>query len=266
MIVKKIIDNSKCYDIIIFMKYENINILETTFVGDIHACHGLLVELLDKLPKNKKIVFLGDLVDRGNAPLATLETVNKLVLEGRATALMGNHDWKYLRLFNGNKINLHESQQKTLADVGDINMSEFKRLYTSIYADPTVFLIDTVNKYTASHALASRPVNIYTSIKNNTSFKKCFWTGFLYGRTDPTRHVEGHPDRKLRIPLTNGVSDDFGGWKSIIGHYHTKELFIEDGNPHVMCIDFCAGEGGRLCGITFNENGEHQLFFSDSYA
>ncbi len=34
-------------------------------IGDIHGCFTTLIRLIDRLPKNSKIAFVGDMVDRG---------------------------------------------------------------------------------------------------------------------------------------------------------------------------------------------------------
>jgi len=35
-------------------------------IGDVHGCIFTLEKLVNKLPKNSKLIFVGDLVDRGN--------------------------------------------------------------------------------------------------------------------------------------------------------------------------------------------------------
>ncbi len=69
-------------------------------VGDIHGEIDALRLLLTHLgyrengahPSGRRLVFLGDLIDRGPDSLAVVRTVANLVDRGRAVALMGNHD------------------------------------------------------------------------------------------------------------------------------------------------------------------------------
>ena len=69
--------------------------METWIVGDIHGAIFTLEKLLKKLPKNARIVFLGDLVDRGNFAKDVFELVTS-----RYETLMGNHEflmYNYIR-------------------------------------------------------------------------------------------------------------------------------------------------------------------------
>jgi hypothetical protein len=69
-------------------------------VGDIHGEIDALRLLLARLgygehgthPTGRRLVFLGDLIDRGPDSPAVVRTVADLVDCGRAVALMGNHD------------------------------------------------------------------------------------------------------------------------------------------------------------------------------
>lgn len=246
------------------MRYDYINIKNTAFIGDVHGCNTLLLELLEKLDAKgiKNLVFLGDLVDRGPQPYEVVETVYKLVLEGKARAVVGNHDWKFLRLFQGKEPKLNEDQNNTLADVGTTRMEAFKNNYTTIFKDMDVFLIDTENKFIASHAIAIRPAKVHTIVTDPArTVGKWFWTGFLYGKTDNVIDNRGYP---RRLPITYNETDDLEGWKAIIGHYHANNLYLENGNKNVMCVDFCAGEGGKLAALTFAEDLTPELLFSDS--
>ncbi|MEP7311488.1 MAG: metallophosphoesterase [Pseudomonadota bacterium] len=74
-------------------------------VGDIHgeidALHGLLRELgydrLGRHPAGRRLVFVGDLVDRGPDSPAVVEFVAQLVQQGLAQCLLGNHELNLLR-------------------------------------------------------------------------------------------------------------------------------------------------------------------------
>lgn len=246
------------------MNYDNTDIANTAFIGDVHGCHGLLLELLENLRKQgvEKYVFLGDLVDRGPQPFEVVETVHKLILEGKARAVVGNHDWKFIRLFNGKDPHLGEDQNNTLDAVGKHRMDTFKRLYMDIFKDMTMFLLDEKNKVIISHAIAMRPAKIYNLISDDgNTLKKWFWTGFMYGKSDNELDARGYP---RRLPITYHEYDNLDGWKSIVGHYHANNLYLEKGNPNVMCVDFCASEGGKLAALVFKEDLTPQLVFSDS--
>jgi protein phosphatase len=74
-------------------------------VGDLHGCAGELVALLGRLgyrraserkpfrhPASRRVVFVGDLVDRGPGVLETAGLAMEMVACGSALAVPGNHD------------------------------------------------------------------------------------------------------------------------------------------------------------------------------
>lgn len=78
----------------------------TDIIGDIHGHADKLVELLQKLGyekkngayshKDRKVLFIGDYIDRGPKIRETLQIVKDMVDCGNATALMGNHEYNAL--------------------------------------------------------------------------------------------------------------------------------------------------------------------------
>ncbi|QOW10262.1 phosphoesterase [Kaistella flava (ex Peng et al. 2021)] len=78
------------------------------FIGDIHGHADKLEELLLKLGyskpnsfylhsnPNRKVLFVGDYIDRGPKIRETLEIVKSMVDNGSAIALMGNHEYNAL--------------------------------------------------------------------------------------------------------------------------------------------------------------------------
>jgi len=74
-------------------------------VGDVHGEIGPLRQLLRRLgydeggrhPKGRRLVFVGDLGDRGPNSPAVIELVRSLVGQGLAQCLLGNHELNLLR-------------------------------------------------------------------------------------------------------------------------------------------------------------------------
>jgi len=74
-------------------------------VGDVHGEIDALLTLLDHLgydragrhPASRRLVFLGDLIDRGPDSPAVLEVVRQMVAAGRAQCVLGNHELNLLR-------------------------------------------------------------------------------------------------------------------------------------------------------------------------
>jgi predicted MPP superfamily phosphohydrolase len=78
----------------------------TDLIGDIHGHADKLEELLLKLGYKKskgayshlerKVLFVGDYIDRGPKIRETLEIVKSMVESENAIALMGNHEYNAL--------------------------------------------------------------------------------------------------------------------------------------------------------------------------
>ena len=102
-------------------------------IGDIHGYHEPLIALLEKLGysfsngyynhSNKKVIFLGDFIDRGPGQKKVIEIVRAMVEKGSALAVMGNHEFNalcfhtedpdmpgtYLRTRSDKNINQHQA-------------------------------------------------------------------------------------------------------------------------------------------------------------
>ena len=75
-------------------------------IGDIHGHADKLTLLLEKLgyrnnnsvffQPTRKVIFVGDYIDRGPQIKRTLEIVKGMVDNGSAIALMGNHEYNAL--------------------------------------------------------------------------------------------------------------------------------------------------------------------------
>jgi len=86
-----------------FGKYYN-----TYVIGDVHACYYTLLKLVEKLPKNAKLIFVGDLCDKGNFSKEVIE----YVIKNNYPCVLGNHE--YLMLKNINKHNSKWAKQLTI--------------------------------------------------------------------------------------------------------------------------------------------------------
>ena len=77
---------------------------EIDIIGDIHGEYQALCDLLRLLgyddrgvhPKGRRLVFVGDLVDRGPNSPQVVEDVMQMVQEGIAQCVLGNHELSIL--------------------------------------------------------------------------------------------------------------------------------------------------------------------------
>jgi bis(5'-nucleosyl)-tetraphosphatase (symmetrical) len=70
-------------------------------VGDIQGCAPSLKALVKKLPTQSKMIFLGDLVNRGPDSLGTLRYLKQLQEEKCIECILGNHDLHLLAVDAG---------------------------------------------------------------------------------------------------------------------------------------------------------------------
>lgn len=105
-------------------------------IGDVHGCYDELIELLTKLdysvqfdkeaqdytvshPKNRRVIFVGDLIDRGPASDKVLHLAMSMVKAGMAFCVCGNHDAKLLRRLNGRNVKLTHGLDKTVEQLSN---------------------------------------------------------------------------------------------------------------------------------------------------
>lgn len=63
-------------------------------IGDIHGCLFTLNKLLESWDQaSEQLIFIGDLIDRGNFSPEVVSLVKKLVKKEDAVCLMGNHEY-----------------------------------------------------------------------------------------------------------------------------------------------------------------------------
>lgn len=96
-------------------------------VGDVHGCDDELVALLAALghppdprlpgPAGRRLVFVGDLVDRGPATPAVLRRVMGLVAAGRALVVAGNHDVRLADALHGRPVEPGHGLEESLAQL-----------------------------------------------------------------------------------------------------------------------------------------------------
>lgn len=120
-------------------------------IGDLHGCADELEELLGKLgyvpqpiaptgdddpepppvelfwsgsayvhPEGRRVIFLGDLVDRGPRNLDVLRIVEAMVRTGHGICVPGNHDMKFLKKLRGHDVRIAHGLAETLAEIDQL--------------------------------------------------------------------------------------------------------------------------------------------------
>jgi protein phosphatase len=110
-------------------------------VGDVHGCIDELLELLSALgylvemrdgqyavqaPEDRKLIFVGDLVDRGPGTPEVLRLVSGLVQAGQAFCVPGNHDIKLVKALRGRDVKLTHGLADSMRQL-EKESSEFRQ-------------------------------------------------------------------------------------------------------------------------------------------
>lgn len=88
-------------------------------VGDIQGCAPSLKALVKKLPAKSKMIFLGDLVNRGPDSLGALRQLKQLQEDQRIECILGNHDLHLLAVDAGIRKTKGLDTVQTILDAPD---------------------------------------------------------------------------------------------------------------------------------------------------
>jgi len=77
-------------------------------IGDVHGMYDTLLALLEKIPKDAKVIFVGDLIDRGKDSAKVI----KLVRDSGYKVVLGNHEDTLIRFFNDFKAGMSIDELK----------------------------------------------------------------------------------------------------------------------------------------------------------
>lgn len=105
-------------------------------IGDVHGCLDELLLLLAKLgysvqrdaagravdaehPDGRRVVFVGDLVDRGPATVGVLRLAMGMTAAGHAPSVPGNHEAKLIRALDGRKVQVSHGLESTPAELSE---------------------------------------------------------------------------------------------------------------------------------------------------
>jgi serine/threonine protein phosphatase 1 len=131
------------------------NLSNTYVIGDVHGCLFTLKQLIAKLPKDAKLIFVGDLIDKGNFS----KEVVSFVMNAGFQCILGNHESLMLEhiegvLFNGEtakwSTKKHFGGYKTIGDYKD-DTNTLKKHIAWMKTLPRYIEID---KFFITHAFA----------------------------------------------------------------------------------------------------------------
>lgn len=139
-------------------------------IGDVHGCFEELTALLQQLgyhvaptdapdlfgwkidhPDGRKLVFLGDLVDRGPQIVNVLRLVMSVVQSGAGFCVPGNHDMKLLKHLSGKQVRVTHGLQQTIAEL-EREPEEFRQQVRDFLDDLVSHYVLDSGKLVVAHA------------------------------------------------------------------------------------------------------------------
>jgi protein phosphatase len=135
-------------------------------IGDVHGSYEELTTLLAQLgyrlqdqaeaaraipPDGRRAIFVGDLVDRGPRIPEVLRLVMRMVDEGTAFCVPGNHDMKLMRKLKGRDVQLTHGLADSIAQL-DKEPPEFKKQVVKFLDDLVSHYVFDDGKLVVAHA------------------------------------------------------------------------------------------------------------------
>lgn len=204
-------------------------------VGDVHGCKEELDELLAKLHPARRLVFVGDLCDRGPDTPGVLRLVMRLVREGRALAVVGNHDDKLMRALRGAKVKPVHGLEVSLRQFEEEPESFRAGVAAFMESLPTHLLLDE-GRLLVVHA-GMKPSLLSAPESRRRPFA-------LYGETTGETDAYGLPVR------ADWAQEHRGPPLVVYGHTPQREpRWVNE----TVCIDTGCVYGGKLTALHYPE-------------
>lgn len=261
-------------------------------VGDIHGEIDALRSLLGHLgydkdgrhPQGRKLVFLGDLTDRGPDSPAVVDLVSMLIETGRAQCVLGNHDLNILldhrkpenKWFWGEEF-LDEQGRVAPQKLADSTIqqrvreffatlplaleSDLLRIVHACWDDKMIGIARDANDAVSLYEHHRDQIDTEIADENLDAIDK----GLRHQNRNPVKLLTSGPEERTDKPITAGgkvrheqrVSwwNNYRGAFCVFGHYS-----IVDGQPRgndsAFCVDFGVGHrwkerrAGKASGFT----------------
>jgi polynucleotide kinase-phosphatase len=143
-------------------------------IGDVHGCFDELHTLLGRLgyavdragafewrvtpPPGRRVVFLGDLVDRGPNVVDVLSLAMQMVRDGQALCVPGNHDLKLARKLRGRDVKVAHGLAESLAQL-DTTPEAFREDVATFFDEMTAHLVLDEGRLVVAHAGLKRSMH-----------------------------------------------------------------------------------------------------------
>lgn len=219
-------------------------------IGDVHGCLAELQFLLTKLgwqpwgriyrhPEARKLVFLGDVGDRGPHCLDSYRLAMGLVRDQQALYVPGNHCNKLYRYFLGRRVQIAYGMEKTIQELHSLSQADyeyFRAEYMDFYTKLRPYLILDGGNLVVTHG----------GIKEHMigHLNKRVQDFCLYGDATGEVTAEGLPVRRDWAKHYHG--------RALVVYGHTSVNQLEFRN-NTIDIDTGCATGGYLTGLRYPE-------------
>ncbi|ONI69964.1 polynucleotide kinase-phosphatase [Kribbella sp. ALI-6-A] len=221
-------------------------------IGDIHGCRAELEQLLTELDytisrddrgravdarsvNGRRVVFVGDLVDRGPDTPGVLRLVMGMVASGNAYCVPGNHEDKLLRALRGKNVKVSHGLEESLAQLAE-EPEEFRRQVEQFVDGLVSHYVFDGGKLVVSHA------GLVERMHGRASGRVRAFC--LYGETT------GETD-EFGLPVRYPWAQDYRGRAMVVyGHTPTPE---PEWINNTTCLDTGCVFGGALTALRYPE-------------
>ena len=223
-------------------------------IGDIHGCAGELETLLEQLgyaishkgdpghrsysvtpPEGRRVVFVGDLVDRGPRSPDVLRLVKGMVEAGTALCVIGNHENKLIRKLSGKNVKLTHGLAETV--------EQFEQQPEGFAGEIRDFLNGLISHYVLDDGkLVVAHAGLREDMQNRASGAVRSFA--MYG--DTTGEID-----EFGLPVRADWAADYRGRAKVVyGHTPTPDAEWINGT---ICIDTGCVFGGKLTALRWPE-------------
>jgi protein phosphatase len=219
-------------------------------IGDVHGCFDELLELLHQMnyhvvsadghftvshPEGRKVIFLGDLTDRGPKSPEVLRLVMDMVKGGNALCITGNHDEKLNKYLNGKNVPLNHGLEKTAQQLQGTSKEFQREVKDFLYGLIAHYVLDD-GKLVVAHA--GLPEQMHGRAAAGVR------TFCLFGET--TGEID-----EFGLPVRHDWAKRYRG-KAMVVYGHTPIPEPEWVN-NTINIDTGCAFGGRLTALRYPE-------------
>ncbi|MEE9417324.1 MAG: polynucleotide kinase-phosphatase [Acidimicrobiales bacterium] len=215
-------------------------------IGDVHGCHVELMKLLDELgydtaatpiahPAGRRVIFLGDLVDRGPGVTGVLDVAMAMVEAGTAMCILGNHENKLGRALAGRNVQVTHGLAESLQQLEERTAEYREQVASFIDGLISHYVLDGGDLVVAHAGLPERYHGRASGRVRSIA---------MYGDTDGETGEYGLP---IRYPW----ADDYRG-KAAVVYGHTP-VPVAGWVNNTICLDTGSVFGGELTALRWPE-------------